>query len=155
MPLSGEYEPSPSDRARDQVELFERTNGAEGNTMNGRPVIVLTSVGAKSGKIRKTPLMRVEHDGEYAVVASQGGAPTHPVWYHNLVANPHVELQDGPVRKDYTAREVQGEERQQWWERANKAWPHYDEYQTKTDRQIPVFVLTPQPSQAPAADQEH
>ncbi|MFI5909217.1 nitroreductase family deazaflavin-dependent oxidoreductase [Dactylosporangium sp. NPDC051541] len=144
MPLSGEYEPSPSDRARDQVELFERTNGAEGNTLNDRPVIVLTSLGAKSGKIRKTPLMRVEHDGEYAVVASQGGAPTHPVWYHNLVANPHVELQDGPVRKDYTAREVTGEERRQWWERANETWPSYNEYQTKTDREIPVFVLTPQ-----------
>ncbi|WP_426511364.1 nitroreductase family deazaflavin-dependent oxidoreductase [Dactylosporangium sp. McL0621] len=142
MPLSGEYEPSPTDWAREQVELFERTNGAEGNTLRGRPVIVLTSLGAKSGKIRKTPLMRVEHDGEYAVVASLGGAPAHPVWYHNLVAHPHVELQDGPVRRDYTAREVTGEEKTLWWKRAIEAWPDYAEYQTKTDRQIPVFVLT-------------
>jgi deazaflavin-dependent oxidoreductase (nitroreductase family) len=100
-------------------------------------------VGAKTGKLRKTPLMRVEHDGEYAVVASRGGAPTHPVWYHNLVANPHVELQDRPVRKDYVAREVTGEERAMWWKRATATWPPYDEYQTKTRRTIPVFVLTP------------
>ncbi|WP_433085571.1 nitroreductase family deazaflavin-dependent oxidoreductase [Dactylosporangium sp. CA-052675] len=144
MPLSGEYEPSPSQWSRDQAELFERTNGAEGNTMQGRPVIVLTTLGAKSGKIRKTPLMRVEHDGEYAVVASLGGAPKHPVWYHNIVANPHVELQDGPVKRDYTAREVTGAEKEQWWKRATETWPAYDEYQQKTDRQIPVFVLTPQ-----------
>lgn len=143
MPLSGEYEPSPSDWAREQVELFERTGGAEGNTLRGRPIIVLTSIGAKTGRIRKTPLMRVEHDGEYAVVASKGGAPSHPVWYHNLVANPHVELQDGPVRRDYTARQVTGEERDLWWKRATATWPDYDEYQTKTERQIPVFVLTP------------
>lgn len=143
MPLSGEYEPSPSDWAREQVDLFERTGGAEGNTLRGRPIIVLTSIGAKTGRIRKTPLMRVEHDGEYAVVASKGGAPSHPVWYHNLVANPHVELQDGPVRRDYTARQVTGEERDLWWKRATATWPDYDEYQTKTERQIPVFVLTP------------
>jgi deazaflavin-dependent oxidoreductase (nitroreductase family) len=143
MPLSGEYEPSASDWSREQVELFERTNGAEGNTMRGRPVIVLTSLGAKSGKIRKTPLMRVEHDGEYAVVASLGGAPKHPVWYYNVVANPHVELQDGPVKRDYTAREVTGEEKALWWKRATETWPDYAEYQTKTDREIPVFVLTP------------
>lgn len=143
MPLSGEYEPSPSDWAREQVELFERTGGAEGNTLRGRPIIVLTSIGAKTGRIRKTPLMRVEHDGEYAVVASKGGAPSHPVWYYNLVANPHVELQDGPVRRDYTARQVTGEERDLWWKRATATWPDYDEYQTKTERQIPVFVLTP------------
>ena len=118
MPLTGEYAPSPSDWAREQAELFERTGGAEGNTLRGRPIILLTTVGAKTGKIRKTPLMRVEHDGEYAVVASSGGAPTHPVWYHNLVAHPHVELQDGAVRKDYTAREVTGEERAAWWKRA-------------------------------------
>jgi deazaflavin-dependent oxidoreductase (nitroreductase family) len=106
-------------------------------------VIILTSVGARSGKIRKTPLMRVEHDGEYAVVASLGGAPKHPVWYHNLVANPRVELQDGPVRKDYQAREVHGGEYEAWWERAVEAWPDYAEYQKKTSRVIPVFVLTP------------
>jgi deazaflavin-dependent oxidoreductase (nitroreductase family) len=143
MPLTGEYEPSASEWARDQAALFERTNGAEGNTLRGRPIILVTSVGARTGKLRKTPLMRVEHDGEYAVVASQGGAPTHPVWYHNLVANPHVELQDGPVKRDYRAREVTGEERAVWWERAVAAWPSYAEYQTKTTRQIPVFVLTP------------
>jgi deazaflavin-dependent oxidoreductase (nitroreductase family) len=143
MPLFGLYEPSPSTRSSDQVELYESSGGTEGTTLRGRPVIILTSVGARSGKIRKTPLMRVEHDGQYAVVASLGGAPTHPVWYHNLVANPHVELQDGPVRRDYTAREVTGEERATWWERAVAAWPDYADYQQKTSRQIPVFVLTP------------
>jgi F420H(2)-dependent quinone reductase len=143
MPLTGEYEPSPASWARDQVELYERTGGTEGSELNGRPVIVVTSVGAKTGKIRKTPLMRVEHEGEYAVVASKGGAPSHPVWYHNLVANPHVELQDGAVKKDYLAREVSGSEREVWWGRAVAAWPDYANYQKKTDRTIPVFVLTP------------
>jgi len=125
--------------------LYERSGGTEGTTLmdTGLPVIVLTTRGAKSGKIRKTPLMRVEHDGEYAVVASLGGAPKHPVWYHNIVANPRVELQDGPVSKDYDAREVFGDEKALWWERAVAAWPDYAEYQKKTDRQIPVFVLTP------------
>jgi deazaflavin-dependent oxidoreductase (nitroreductase family) len=143
MPLTGEYEPSAFDSSREQVELYERSGGTEGTDNQGKPVIVLTSVGAKSGKLRKTPLMRVEHDGEYAVVASLGGAPTHPVWYHNLVANPHVELQDGPVKKDYQAREVQGDEYAAWWERAVEAWPDYAEYQKKTTRTIAVFVLTP------------
>jgi F420H(2)-dependent quinone reductase len=143
MPLVGLYEPSPSTRSREQVEHYESSGGTEGTTLRGRPVIILTSLGARSGKIRKTPLMRVEHDGQYAVVASLGGAPTHPVWYHNLVANPHVELQDGPVKRDYTAREVAGEERATWWDRAVAAWPDYADYQQKTSRQIPVFVLTP------------
>ncbi len=143
MPLTGEYAPSPNDFAREQAELFERTDGAEGNTLNGRPIIVLTTVGAKSGKIRKTPLMRVEHDGEYAVVASKGGAPEHPTWFHNIVAHPRVELQDGAVKKEYDARLVTGEERAVWWERATATWPAYDEYTQKTDREIPVFVLTP------------
>lgn len=143
MPLSGEYEPSPSQRTRDQVELFERTGGQEGNTLRGMPVIILTSVGARTGKIRKTALMRVEHEGRYAVVASQGGAPKHPVWYHNLVADPRVELQDGAVRQDMTAREVTGEEKAVWWKRAVEAYPDYADYQMKTDRQIPVFVLEP------------
>jgi deazaflavin-dependent oxidoreductase (nitroreductase family) len=143
MPLSGTYEPSPQDYVRKQVELYERTGGAEGNTMRGKPVIILTSRGAKSGKIRKTPLMRVEHDGLYAVVASLGGAPEHPTWYHNLVADPHVELQDGPVRQDLTARELTGDEKAAWWERAVAAFPDYAAYQQKTDRQIPVFVLEP------------
>ena len=144
MPLTGEYEPGTFDFSRDQVDLYERSGGTEGTAHpGGERVIVLTSVGAKTGKLRKTPLMRVEHAGEYAVVASLGGAPQHPVWYHNLVAQPHVELQDGPVRKDYQAREVHGAERDVWWERAVAAWPDYAEYQKKTTRVIPVFVLTP------------
>jgi F420H(2)-dependent quinone reductase len=143
MPLSGDYEPSAASWARDQVDLYERSGGTEGNQLDGKPVIILTSVGAKTGKVRKTPLMRVEHDGEYAVVASLGGAPKNPVWYNNLTADPHVELQDGPVKRDYQAREVHGTERETWWERAVAAWPDYAQYQTKTTRTIPVFVLTP------------
>ncbi|AYY14166.1 nitroreductase family deazaflavin-dependent oxidoreductase [Actinobacteria bacterium YIM 96077] len=143
MPLTGEYEPSTMGWAREQAELYERTDGAEGATLRDRPVVVMTSIGAKSGKLRKTPLMRVEHDGEYAVVASLGGAPHHPAWYYNLVAHPQVELQDGAVKRDYVAREVTGEEREIWWRRAAEVWPDYDEYQKKTDRVIPVFVLTP------------
>lgn len=143
LPLTGEYEPSTSDWARKQAELFERSGGTKGNTMRGMPIILLTSVGAQSGKLRKSPLMRVEHDGEYAVVASLGGAPKHPVWYYNLRAHPHVELQDGPVRKDYLAREVAGEEKAGWWERAVAAYLDYAAYQQKTTREIPVFVLTP------------
>jgi F420H(2)-dependent quinone reductase len=143
MPLTGEYEPSPSSWARDQVAVYEGSGGTAGADNNGHRVIILTSVGAKSGKLRKTPLMRVEHDGEYAVVASLGGAPQNPVWYYNLIANPHVELQDGPAKQDYVAREVTGDERGAWWERAVAAWPDYAEYQKKTTRVIPVFVLTP------------
>ena len=143
MPLSGEYEPSTSGWARKQAERYEATNGAKGGELQGRPVIVLTSKGAKTGKIRKTPLMRVEHEGTYAVVASLGGAPRHPVWYHNLKAHPHVELQDGATKRDYKAREVSGEEKAVWWEHAVAAWPDYAKYQTKTERQIPVFVLEP------------
>ncbi|MGA5302417.1 nitroreductase family deazaflavin-dependent oxidoreductase [Nucisporomicrobium flavum] len=142
MPLTGEYAPSPSDWAREQAEKFEASRGAEANTLQGVPIILLTTVGARSGKLRKTPLMRVEHDGEYAVVASKGGAPTHPVWYHNIAKNPHVELQDGAEKHDYTAREVSGEEREIWWDRSVEVWPAYADYQKKTDRQIPVFVLT-------------
>jgi len=143
MPLTGEYAPSTSDWAREQAELFERTNGAEGNTIMGRPIILLTTLGAKTGKLRKTALMRVEHDGEYAVVASLGGAPKHPKWYFNVVDAPLVELQDGPVRKDYVPRELSGEEREIWWARAVEAYPPYEDYQKKTDRIIPVFLLTP------------
>ncbi|MGY2030398.1 nitroreductase family deazaflavin-dependent oxidoreductase [Nocardia gipuzkoensis] len=143
MPLTGEYEPSTSDWAREQAEKYENSGGTEGATLQGKPIILLTTKGAKSGKLRKTPLMRVEHDGEYAVVASLGGAPKHPVWYYNIKAEPHVELRDGTVTKDYTAREVFGEEKAQWWDRAVQVWPDYANYQTKTDRQIPVFVLTP------------
>jgi len=143
MPLEGEYEPSPTDWVRKQVEQIESSGGTKGMTMRGMPVILLTTKGAKSGKIRKTPLMRVEHDGRYAVVASLGGAPKHPVWYHNVLAHPLVELQDGTVRQDMTAREVTGEEKAQWWERAVAAYPDYADYQEKTDREIPVFVLEP------------
>jgi deazaflavin-dependent oxidoreductase (nitroreductase family) len=144
MPLTGEYEPSPQSYVSDQVALYESSGGTEGTTLRDLPVIILTSVGAKSGKLRKTPLMRVEHDGRYAVVASQGGAPTHPVWFHNLVADPHVTLQDGPQVRDMVAREVTGEEKATWWGRAVAAYPDYDDYQAKTDRSIPVFVLEPE-----------
>jgi F420H(2)-dependent quinone reductase len=142
MPLSGDYEPSTADWVREHVEKIEESGGRAAE-MQGKPVILLTTIGAKSGKIRKTPLMRVEHNGEYAVVASLGGAPKNPVWYYNIKKNPRVELQDGGTTRDYDAREVFGDEKATWWERAIEAWPDYAEYQTKTDRQIPVFVLTP------------
>ncbi|WP_306337036.1 nitroreductase family deazaflavin-dependent oxidoreductase [Streptomyces sp. KL118A] len=143
MPLTGEHEPGTWVWSNEQTELYESSGGTRGTTLQGKPVVLLVSVGAKSGKLRKNPLMRVEHAGQYAVVASKGGDPAHPSWYHNLVAQPHVELQDGPVKKDYRARIVSGEERQLWWERAVAVWPQYDEYRAKTDREIPVFVLTP------------
>jgi deazaflavin-dependent oxidoreductase (nitroreductase family) len=145
MPLQGEYEPSTSEWVRKQVEEYESSGGTRGTTMRGVPVVVITSVGASSGKLRKNPVMRVEHDGRYAAVASKGGAPEHPAWYRNLVDHPQVELQDGPNKGDYVARELSGEEREEWWRRAVEVWPDYDEYQTKTDRQIPVFVLEPAP----------
>ena len=143
MPLTGEYEPSTSEWARTQAETYEATGGREANLLKGVPIIVLTSVGSKSGKLRKTALMRVEHDGDYAVVASKGGAPDHPAWYWNLKANPHVELQDGETRRDYRARQLEGDEYATWWERSVAVWPDYAEYQKKTDRKIPVFVLEP------------
>ncbi|WP_431035328.1 nitroreductase family deazaflavin-dependent oxidoreductase [Streptomyces sp. P6-2-1] len=143
MPLSGAYEPSPAEWVRNQVAEYEGSGGTRGTTMRGMPVIVLTTLGAKSGKIRKTPLMRVEHEGEYAVVASKGGADEHPVWYYNIKSHPEVELQDGPVRKDYTAREATGAEKAAWWDRAVEAFPDYADYQKKTDRPIPLFILTP------------
>jgi deazaflavin-dependent oxidoreductase (nitroreductase family) len=143
MPLDGDYEPSTQKWVRDQVEAYETSGGREANTLRdtGMPVVVLTSRGASSGKLRKTPLMRVEHEGRYAVVASQGGSPTHPAWYHNLVADPHVMLQDGPEPRHLVARELEGDERAQWWERAVAAYPPYADYQQRTDRLIPVFVL--------------
>jgi deazaflavin-dependent oxidoreductase (nitroreductase family) len=143
MPLSGEYEPSPWDWSREQADKYAESGGAEAADMEGMPIILLTTVGAKTGKLRKTPLMRVEHGGEYAVVASLGGAPKNPVWYYNIAKNPRVELQDGSVTRDYESREVFGDEKATWWERAVEAYPDYADYQTKTDRQIPVFVLTP------------
>lgn len=143
MPLQGEYEPSTSDWARENAELYMSSGGTQGTELKGKPVVLLTTVGAKTGKLRKTPLMRVEHDGQYAVVASLGGAPKHPVWYHNITAHPRVELQDGTESGEYEAREVFGDEKAAWWERAVAVWPDYADYQRKTDREIPVFVLTP------------
>ena len=143
MPLTGEYEPRTSDWARENAELYIASGGTQGTDLKGMPVVLLTTIGAKSGKLRKTPLMRVEHDGEYAVVASLGGAPKNPVWYYNIVANPQVELQDGTESGDYRAREVFGDEKAIWWDRAVAAYPDYADYQRKTDRAIPVFVLTP------------
>jgi len=143
MPLDGEYEASPAQWVRDQVEEYERSGGVTGTTMRGLPVIVVTTRGARSGKLRKVPLMRVEHDGAYAAVASMGGAPKHPTWYFNLVANPEVEVQDGPVRRDMKARELTGAEKAAWWQRAVAAFPDYADYQRRTEREIPVFVLEP------------
>jgi deazaflavin-dependent oxidoreductase (nitroreductase family) len=143
MPLSGEYEPSPETWVRNQVEQYEKSGGKEANGLRDMAVVLLTTKGAKSGKLRKSPLMRVEHDGRYAIVASKGGAPTNPLWYYNVVANPQVMLQDGPVPVDMIARELSGDERDIWWQRAVAAYPDYAEYQTKTDRLIPVFVLEP------------
>jgi F420H(2)-dependent quinone reductase len=148
MPLQGEYEPSTARWVRDQVEEYESSGGTKGTTLRdtGLPVVIVTNIGAASGKLRKTPVMRVEHDGKYAMVASKGGAPAHPTWYYNVRANPHVEVQDGPRRQDMAAREVSGDERAAWWERAVAAYPPYAEYQRKTTRQIPVFVLEPEQS---------
>ena len=142
MTITGEYVPSPSDWVRKQVDTIEETGTTESVDIQGRPVVLLTMNGV-TGSVRKVPLMRVEHDGLYAAVASKGGAPEHPTWFHNLVANPRVELQDGPERQDYDARLVTGDERARWWQRAVATWPAYDDYQAKTDREIPVFVLTP------------
>lgn len=143
MPLEGEYEPSTWGWVREQVERYEASGGAEATTLRDTdlPVVIVTNRGARTGKLRKTPVMRVEHEGTYAVIASKGGAPEHPAWYYNLRAHPDVQLQDGPQKWDMRAREVDGEERARWWERAVAAFPPYAEYQQKTDRQIPVFVL--------------
>jgi F420H(2)-dependent quinone reductase len=145
MAINGEYEPSPWEWVRNQVEEYERTGGREANTLGdtGMPVIIVTTVGNKSGKVRKTALMRVEHNGEYLLVASMGGAPKHPVWYFNLKADPErVQVQDGPEPFDATVRELSGAERAEWWDRAVAAYPPYAEYQTRTDRVIPVFLAT-------------
>jgi deazaflavin-dependent oxidoreductase (nitroreductase family) len=142
--VQGDYEPSPSKFVADQVALYEATGGAEGGTLLDKPVVILTTRGRHTGKVRKTPLMRVEHDGTYAVVASMGGAPKHPVWYLNLIASPaSVTLQDGPNVYEMAAREVHGDEKTRWWALAAQAWPAYADYQAKTDRQIPVVVLEP------------
>jgi F420H(2)-dependent quinone reductase len=146
MTLAGDYEPSPSEWVRNQVQEYEASGGSRANTLmdTGLPVIILTTRGNKSGKIRKTPLMRVEHSGEYALVASKGGAPENPVWYYNLVGDPtSVAIQDGPKPFTVTVRQVTGDEKATWWERAVEAYPPYAEYQAKTGRTIPVFVATP------------
>jgi deazaflavin-dependent oxidoreductase (nitroreductase family) len=143
MPLQGEYEPPVADWVRKQVEEYEASGGTSGVLLHGRPTVIVTSKGARSGKLRKNPVMRVAHDGSYAAVASKGGAPENPTWYYNLVQHPLVELQDAAAKGDYTARELSGDERAVWWERAVEAYPNYAEYQEKTDRQIPVFVLEP------------
>ena len=141
MPLIGEYAPSTSTWAREQAELYERTNGVEGNDLRGRLIIVLTTVGAKTGMLRKTALMRVEHDGDYVVVASKGGAPENPVWHLNLLAQSHCELHDMADKRDYRARMLEGDERALWWQRACAVWPDYADYQLKTERQIPLWLL--------------
>ena len=143
MPIEGDYEPSPWEPISEQVELYESSGGTEGTTLEGQPCIILWTRGRKSGKVRKTPLMRTERDGSYAVVASMGGAPDHPVWYLNMLADPAVSLQDGAVLKDYTARQVEGAEKAEWWAVAMANWPHFDEYQSNTDRVIPLVVLDP------------
>lgn len=145
MPLDDEYEPSPVRWVREQVELYESSDGTQGATLwdTGLPVVILTTRGVRTGSIRKIPLMRVEHEGRYAAVASNGGFPRHPVWYRNVKADPHVELQDGSTRQAMTAREITGAEKAEWWRRAVAAYPPYTEYQEKTDRVIPVFVLEP------------
>ena len=141
MPRDREYAPSRQKWVRDQVALYEHSGGTQGVTLRGMPVVILTTVGARSGKLRKAPLMRVEHDGTYAAVASLGGAPTNPVWYANLMAHPGVELQDGPQKWGVVAREVHGDERTLWWDRAVAAYPDYAEYQRRTTREIPVVLL--------------
>lgn len=145
MPIEGEYEPSSQGWVRDQVAEYESSGGTRGTTLRdtGLPVVVITNRGVRSGKVRKTPLMRVEHGGRYAAVASQGGAPEHPGWYYNFRAEPRVELQDGPRRQAMIARELTGDERAEWWARAVAAYPPYAEYQQRTSRLIPVFVLEP------------
>ena len=143
VPVDGEYSPSPASRSAEQVALYESSGGTRGTTLRGYPVIVLTTRGNLTGKVRKTPLMRVEHDGRYAVVASQGGAPNHPVWYYNVTADPHVTLQDGPTVRDYLAHEARGEEKAEWWAIAVAAYPDYAAYQRRTEREIPLFVLEP------------
>jgi deazaflavin-dependent oxidoreductase (nitroreductase family) len=141
MPLVGEYEPSPWEWVSEQVRLYESTGGQEGGTLEGAPCVILTTKGRKSGKLRKSALMRIEHDGVYAVVASMGGAPKHPVWYLNLVANPEVTLQDGATVLDLRARTASPEEKRHWWPRLTAVWPAYSEYQSKTERDIPVVLL--------------
>ena len=148
MPLKGEYAPSSAPWVRKQVDKFEASNGSEGNSLRGMPIIVMTMRGVQSGKLRKVPVMKIEHDGVYAVVASKGGAAENPLWYFNLVANPQIEVQDGAVRRDATARLLSGDERAEWWKRAVAAYPDYADYQKRTDREIPIFLAERLPADA-------
>ena len=142
--FDAEYEPSPWGPIADEVTLYEESNGSQPSAIVGENWIILWTLGAKSGKVRKTPLVRVaDGEGNYAVVGSQGGAPTNPQWVHNLRANPVARLQDGPDVVEFSVREVEGDERTTWWERGRAVWPDYDSYQAATERQIPVFVLEP------------
>jgi deazaflavin-dependent oxidoreductase (nitroreductase family) len=143
MPIEGDYEPSTWKWVASQVEAYESSGGTKGLTLEGAPVVLVTMRGRRSGKVRKAPVMRVEHDGTYAAVASKGGAPTHPGWYLNLLADPDVTVQDGPAVHEVRAREVEGDEKTTWWARAVEAWPKYDDYQRRTDRAIPVMLLEP------------
>lgn len=143
MPIEGEYEPSPWEPIVEQVRLYEESGGTEGTELEGKPCIILWTRGRNTGKVRKTPLMRVTDGSRYAVIASMGGAPQHPVWYHNMKADPNVSLQDGPDLRDYVAHEAAGGEKAEWWARAVEVWPDYDKYQASTDRVIPLFVLEP------------
>jgi F420H(2)-dependent quinone reductase len=143
MPLSGEYEPAPTDWVAEQVAQYEATDGREGGTFKGKPVVILTSLGAKSGKLRKNPVMRTENGGLYAVIASNAGSHNHPVWYHNLIAHPLVELQDGANKGDFTVRELSGPEKDLWWGRAMAGYNEFDSYQESVEREIPLLLLTP------------
>ena len=145
MTIQREYVPSKADWVREQVERFEASDGAEANTLRdtGDPIVVITSIGAKTGYLRKNPVMRVEKDGKYVAIASKGGAPDQPEWYYNFLAHPEVQLQDRGAKRTYRARLLEGEEREPWWQYAVETWPTYASYQERTDRQIPVFLLEP------------
>jgi deazaflavin-dependent oxidoreductase (nitroreductase family) len=143
MPIEGDYEPSPWDWVSKQVDAYESSGGTSGLTLQGKPVVVVTLRGRRTGKVRKAPVMRVEHDGTYAAIASKGGSPAHPEWYRNLLADPEVTVQDGPDVHEMRAREVEGDEKATWWARAVEAWPAYDDYQARTERPIPVVLLEP------------
>lgn len=143
MPIDGPYEPSPWAPIADQVALYESSGGTEGTLLEGQPCVILWTKGRRTGAVRKTPLMRVADGDRYAVVASMGGAPDHPVWFHNVVADPEVSLQDGPELRDYTAHVADAAEKAEWWPRCTAVWPSYDDYQASTDRDIPVIVLEP------------
>lgn len=143
MPIEGEYQPGTWSLASDQVKLYEESGGTKGTTLNGAPCVILWTMGRKSGNVRKSPVVRVNAGERYAVLGSMGGAPKDPSWVLNIRTHPSVTLQDGPEVRDYVARELDGDERTEWWSKATEVWPAYNEYQSKTDRVIPVFLLDP------------